>query len=78
MSEKILSPLKAIGRFCFLCQGESRLGVKQCVSEKTCPLWPYRTGHGLPTGRTMTEEQKEAARQLMQKINADRGPVKKD
>lgn len=65
MDEKILSPLKAIGRFCFLCQGESRLGVKQCVSEKTCPLWPYRTGHGAPTGRTMTEEQKEAARQRM-------------
>lgn len=62
MDEKKLSPLKAIAQFCFLCQGESRLGVKQCISEKTCPLWPYRTGHG-PKQKEWTEEEKAIARE---------------
>lgn len=64
------SPLKAIKQFCFDCQGESYTGVRQCISEKTCPLWPYRQGHGKPTGRTMTDEQKEASRQRMLALHA--------
>ena len=48
------TPLSAIRNFCISCMGDQpRLG-KDC-NTKSCPLWPYRTGHNTNSKRAMTE-----------------------
>ena len=34
---------------------------------KSCPLWPYRTGHNTNSKRTMTEEQRQMAAERLKK-----------
>ena len=64
------SPLKAIKQYCYECSGENRAEVKRC-SSRTCPLKPFRTGRNpFAKKREMTPEQKEQARQRLQKVNA--------
>ena len=41
------SPLKAIRNKCLDCSGGMRNEVRLCP-QKTCPLWPFRSGHRLP------------------------------
>ena len=41
------SPLKAIRNKCLRCSGDSKIEVRLCPI-KTCPLWPFRSGHRLP------------------------------
>jgi len=41
-----MTKAKAIRQYCFECAGEMSLEVTLC-SVVDCPLWPYRTGHGL-------------------------------
>jgi len=41
------SPLKAIRAKCLSCCCDSKIEVRLCPS-KTCPLWPFRSGHRLP------------------------------
>ena len=41
------SPLKAIRAKCIDCSGGNKAEVRLCPS-KTCPLWPFRSGHRLP------------------------------
>ena len=43
MSEKILTPIKAIRSYCIECSGGAKAEVKFCTIEK-CPLYPYRMG----------------------------------
>ena len=60
------TPLSAIKAFCIDCMGgQSRL-VKECTS-KSCPLYPYRTGHNTNSKRTMTEEQRQMAAERLRK-----------
>jgi hypothetical protein len=64
---EITSPLKAIKQFCYECSGENRAEVKRC-SSTDCPLKPFRTGKNpFLKKREMTPEQKEQARQRLQK-----------
>lgn len=39
-----MTPLKAIRAKCLDCCGDSPTEVRECRSEKTCALWPYRFG----------------------------------
>ena len=41
------SPLKAIRNKCLDCSGGMRNEVRLCAM-KSCPLWPFRSGHRLP------------------------------
>lgn len=41
------SPLKAIRAKCIDCCCGVKAEVRMCPS-KTCPLWPFRSGHRLP------------------------------
>ena len=41
------SPLKAIRAKCLHCSGDSKHEVRMCPV-KSCPLWPFRSGHRLP------------------------------
>lgn len=60
------TPLSAIHNFCISCMGEQPRLVKECTT-KSCPLWPYRTGHNTNSKRTMTEEQRQMAAERLKK-----------
>ncbi len=60
------TPLSAIHNFCISCMGDQPRLVKEC-STKSCPLWPYRTGHNTNSKRTMTEEQRQMAAERLKK-----------
>ena len=60
-SEVITSPLRAIRAKCIDCSGGSISEVRLCPC-KRCPLWPFRNASNPFRTRTMTDEQKEAAR----------------
>lgn len=62
-----MSPLKAIKAFCLQCSGDNAAEVKRCTAP-TCPLFPYKTGHDTTRTSSMTEEQKEAARERLRKL----------
>ena len=60
------TPLSAIHSFCICCMGDQPRLVKDCTT-KSCPLWPYRTGHNTNSKRTMTEEQRQMAAERLKK-----------
>lgn len=60
------TPLSAIHNFCISCMGDQPRLVKECTS-KSCPLYPYRTGHNTSTKRTMTEEQRQMVAERLKK-----------
>ena len=60
------TPLSAIHNFCISCMGDQPRLVKECTT-KSCPLWPYRTGHNTNSKRTMTEEQRQMATERLKK-----------
>ena len=60
------TPLSAIKAFCIDCMGGQPRLVKECTS-KSCPLYPYRTGHNTNSKRTMTEEQRQMAAERLKK-----------
>ena len=62
----ITSPVKAIREFCLECCGGSASDVKSCTSAR-CPLKPFRLGKNPYIKRTMTEEQKQQARERLAK-----------
>ncbi len=39
-----MSLLSTIRKHCLDCSGGSPIEVRECRSEKTCKLWPYRMG----------------------------------
>lgn len=41
------SPLKAIRAKCMSCSNNQSKEIRLCPI-KTCPLWPFRSGHRLP------------------------------
>jgi transposase-like protein len=55
------SPVKAIREFCLQCCGDDVAGVRDCTST-ICPLKPFRFGKNPYVKRSLTEEQKEAAK----------------
>ena len=60
------TPLSAIHNFCISCMGDQPRLVKECTT-KSCPLWPYRTGHNTNSKRVMTEEQRQMAAERLKK-----------
>ena len=60
------TPLSAIHNFCISCMGDQPRLVKECTT-KSCPLWPYRTGHNTNSKRAMTEEQRQMAAERLKK-----------
>lgn len=60
----ITSPIKAIRQFCLDCCGGSSNEVKNCTSQ-ICVLKPFRFGKNPYNKRTMTDEQREQARERM-------------
>ena len=60
------TPLSVIKEFCISCMGDQPRLVKECTT-KSCPLWPYRTGHNANSKRTMTEEQRQMAAERLKK-----------
>ena len=60
------TPLSAIKAFCVDCMGDQPRLVKECAT-KSCPLWPYRTGHNTNSKRAMTEEQRQMAAERLKK-----------
>ena len=60
------TPLSAIHNFCISCMGDQPRLVKDCTT-KSCPLWPYRTGHNINSKRAMTEEQRQMAAERLKK-----------
>lgn len=63
---KKMTPLSQIHNFCIGCMGDQPRLVKDCAT-KSCPLWPYRTGHNTNSKRTMTEEQRQMAAERLKK-----------
>ena len=63
---KKMTPLSQIHNFCIGCMGDQPRLVKDCTT-KSCPLWPYRTGHNTNSKRTMTEEQRQMAAEWLKK-----------
>lgn len=63
---KKMTPLSQIHKFCVDCLGGQPRLVKDCTT-KSCPLWPYRTGHNTNSKRTMTEEQRQLAAERLKK-----------
>ena len=63
---KKMTPLSQIHNFCVGCMGDQPRLVKDCTT-KSCPLWPYRTGHNTNSKRAMTEEQRQMAAERLKK-----------
>lgn len=62
-----MSPIKAIRLKCLDCSGGSPNEVRLCTA-KGCPLYPFRAGKNpYRTVRTLTDEQREAARERFMK-----------
>ena len=68
--EKI-SPLKAIRKFCIECSGESSYEVERCTS-KNCFLYPFRFGYNPFSEKTVSDEQKQAARERLKNYYSNR------
>ena len=64
---KKMTPLSQIHKFCIGCMGDQSRLVKDCTT-KSCPLWPYRTGHNTNSKRKFTEEQRQAMAERMRKV----------
>ena len=78
MSEdKKISPLKAIREKCIDCSGGSMSEATNCEVEQ-CPLHPFRKGKNPFRTRTMTPEQKAAARDRLRKAREAQKQQKED
>ena len=56
------SPMKAIREHCKQCFGFEAHEVKNCTSEKTCQLYPFRHGRNpFAKKRVLSEEQRQSA-----------------
>jgi hypothetical protein len=64
-----LTPIKAIKAKCLDCCCGDKGEVKDCAV-KDCPLWAYRLGKNPNRKRTLTDEQKEAAKIRLAKARA--------
>ena len=73
---KKMTPLSQIHKFCISCMGDQSRLVKDCTT-KSCPLWPYRTGHNTNSKRQFTEEQRQAMAERMRKVVEAREANKK-
>lgn len=76
MNEKkqITNPVKVIRRYCLECCLESPKEVELCPAEG-CWLHPFRMGtnpYRTRTTREYTEEEREAARQRLKRVNENR------
>jgi len=69
--EKITSPIKAIRAKCMDCCYDQREEVRLCPA-KDCPLWPFRMGKNPYRTRTLTDEQRQAAKERLAKARARR------
>ena len=67
----ITSPIKAIRAKCLDCCCDQREEVKLCPA-KDCPLWPFRMGKNPYRTRTLTDEQRQAAKERLAKARANR------
>lgn len=68
VAEKKPTAIRAIRKKCIDCSGGSRDEVKKCELQD-CPLHPFRLGKNPNiTGRSMSEEQKQAARERLKKF----------
>ena len=70
-STAIASPIKAIKAKCLDCCCGQREEVKLCPAT-TCPLWAFRFGKNPNRSRTLTDEQKQAAKERLAKARAAR------
>ena len=61
----ITSPLKAIRQNCIECCGGNKHEVSLCPATG-CPLHPFRFGKNPYNKRTLSDEQREAARVRLQ------------
>jgi hypothetical protein len=68
-STVITSPIKAIKAKCLDCCCGQREEVKLCPVT-TCPLWQFRLGKNPNRSRTLTDEQKQAAKERLAKARA--------
>lgn len=59
--QKITSPIKAIKAKCLDCCCGDKSEVRACPATN-CPLWDFRLGKNPNRKRTLTDEQREAAR----------------
>ena len=64
----ITSPLKAIRQNCIECCGGSKHEVSLCPATG-CPLHPFRFGKNPYSKRTLSDEQREAARVRLRKYH---------
>ena len=60
------SPLSAIKEFCLECCGYNSAEVKTCTAPN-CPLFEFRNGKNPYRKRAMTEEQRQVAKERLQK-----------
>ena len=69
-AEKKPTAIRAIRKKCLDCSCGSRDEVKRCELVE-CPLYPFRMGKNPNiAGRAMTDEQKAAARERLEKYRA--------
>lgn len=66
MSDKKMSPLKAIKTKCLECSNNQIGEVRNCTITD-CALYPFRKGHNPYIHKNLTEEQKNAARDRLLK-----------
>ena len=66
MTEKRLTPIKAIRQHCLSCSAGYASEVRNCAITD-CALYPYRLGKNPYIKREITEEQREAFRERMMK-----------
>ena len=66
---EITSPIKAIKAKCLDCCCGQREEVKLCPVN-TCPLWQFRLGKNPNRRRTLTDEQRQAAKERLAKARA--------
>ena len=70
LTEKTLTPLTAIREKCMECCAWQPSEVTRCPASD-CALWPFRLGRS-GHSRSMTDEQREAARSRMKEVRASR------
>lgn len=65
------NPVKVIKDHCLDCMGGSWDEVKKCTAEKSCKLWPFRTGKNPHRPkRILTEEEKQVIRDRFAKTTS--------
>ena len=65
----LTTPIKAIRAKCMDCCCDQREEVKLCPA-KGCPLWPFRMGKNPNRSRSLTDEQRQAAKERLAKARS--------